>query len=339
MSLLITGGLGFLGQQLARHVLRRGTVWGPRLKREVELEQLTLFDVSLPPEDSPLPADIMADSRVRIMTADLTEPGVADELVDDDAMSVVHLASMVSGDTEADHVKGWEVNVEGQRSLLESLRTRAPGARFLFTSSTAALGPVAAGESASDETKMLPMNTYGFHKTVCELMVNDYARRNFVDARCLRLPVVVVRPGAPNAALTGCWSSVVREPLKGEDVDIPVPMDVQLPVASYQTVVAGISTLMNDATPEQLAEHGADRAYMLPSLSASPRELYEAARKLAEQHDLPIGTVRAREEEVATRIVSGMGARADASRALALGIARDESADSIVRAYADEYVL
>ena len=57
------------------------------------------------------------------------------------------------------------------------------------------------------------MPVRSFHKAVCELMINDYARRGFVDARCLRLPVVVVRPGAPNAALTGAWSTVVREPL------------------------------------------------------------------------------------------------------------------------------
>ena len=51
MSLLVTGGLGFLGQQLARHMLRRGTVWAPRYAAEVPLQQLTLFDVGLPPAD------------------------------------------------------------------------------------------------------------------------------------------------------------------------------------------------------------------------------------------------------------------------------------------------
>ena len=64
-----------------------------------------------------------------------------------------------------------------------------------------------------DLTKLLPQNTYGFHKAVCELMLNDYSRRGAVDGRGLRLPVIAVRPGAPNAATTGAWSSVVREPL------------------------------------------------------------------------------------------------------------------------------
>ena len=31
MSLLVTGGLGFLGMQVARHYLKRGVVWAPRV--------------------------------------------------------------------------------------------------------------------------------------------------------------------------------------------------------------------------------------------------------------------------------------------------------------------
>ena len=107
MSLLVTGGLGFLGLQVARHYLRRGTVFAPKYGVARPLERLTLFDVpaSLDADDSAggLPADIAGDDRVRIMTGDLTEPRVSDEVVDDDSLCVVHLASMVSGDTEEDH--------------------------------------------------------------------------------------------------------------------------------------------------------------------------------------------------------------------------------------------
>lgn len=341
MSLLVTGGLGFLGLQVARHYLRRGAVWSPKYGQVVPLERITLFDVPAALNDQSttggLPADIAADDRVRVMTGDLTDEGVANEIVDDDSMSVVHLASMVSGDTEADHLKGWEVNVEGQRKLLESLRTQAPSSRFVFTSSTAALGPVAPGTpDADDLTKLLPQNTYGFHKAVNELMVNDYARRGFVDARCLRLPVIVVRPGKPNAALTGAWSSVVREPLNGLDCTIPVPMDVRLPVASYQTVVQAVGMLINDVDADAL---GHDRNLMLPSLSLSPQELHDAARALAAQHGLACAGATADAQEVATRIVSSMGERSVGDRASALGIPRDESAESIVRMYAEEWVL
>lgn len=341
MSLLVTGGLGFLGLQVARHYLRRGTVWAPHYGRTVPLQRITLFDVpeALNVDDTAggLPPDIAADNRIRVMTGDITEQGVAEEIVDDESISVIHLASMVSGDTEQDHLRGWSVNVEGQRSLLEALRTKAPGSRFVFTSTTATLGPVEPGApDASDATKLLPQNTYGFHKAVCELMINDYSRRGFVDGRCLRLPVVVVRPGRPNAALTGAWSSVVREPLNGMDSIIPVPMDTRLPCASYQVAVQAMSTLLEDVDAGEL---GADRALMCPSLSLSPAELHDAARAIAERDGLACGTARSRAQEVATRIVSSMGERSDGARAMALGIPRDESVERIVQMYVDDNVV
>ena len=115
-------------------------LWSPRYGLPIPIERITLFDVpSSLDHDHPaggLPDDLAADDRIRVMTGDLTEEGVAAEIVDDDSLAVVHLASMVSGDTEADHLKGWQVNVEGQRRLLEALRTRAP----LLAASTGVVG-------------------------------------------------------------------------------------------------------------------------------------------------------------------------------------------------------
>ena len=335
MSLLITGGLGFLGLQTAKHFLRRGEVWSPLFKRVVPLKQLTLFDVPAALSED-IPAELREDNRLRIMTGDLTVQGVADEIIDNDDLSVVHLASMVSGDTEQSPERGWAVNVEGQRALLEALRVKAPGARFLFTSSTATIGPVTDGAAAPDDTtKLLPQNTYGFHKAVCELMVNDYSRRGWVEARGLRLPVIVVRPGVPNAALTGAWSTVVREPLAGENCTIPIPLDVRMPIASYQTVVQATGMLLNDIDDAAL---GLDRTLMLPSLSASCAELYDAAAAFATEHGVSIGKARERPQEMATRIVTGMGSSTDGARGVALGLPQDESAAAIVAAYAQDYV-
>jgi nucleoside-diphosphate-sugar epimerase len=171
----------------------------------------------------------------------------------------------------------------------------------------------------------------GFHKAVCELMINDYSRRSWVDGRGLRLPVIVVRPGAPNAALTGAWSSVVREPLNGEDVVLPLPLEVKMPVASYQTVVSAIATLLNDVPTSEL---GADRTLMLPSISASCAEMYAAAGRVAAERGIKLGRAVAEPQEVATRIVTGMGERSDGRRGLALGLPQDASPDEIVNAYA-----
>ena len=104
-SLLITGGLGFLGQQAARHFLKGGVVFS-RLRNELApLTQLTLFDVA---GSTALLPELARDSRVRVVEGDLAEPGTASELVCASGdVSIIHLASMVSGNTETDTEEGW----------------------------------------------------------------------------------------------------------------------------------------------------------------------------------------------------------------------------------------
>src|SRR3546814_11486938 len=55
-----------------------------------------------------------------------------------------------------------------------------------------------------------------------DLLVADYGRKGFIDGRTLRLPTVVVRPGRPNKAASTFASSIVREPLSGEEAVCPV---------------------------------------------------------------------------------------------------------------------
>ena len=66
MNVLITGGAGFLGLQLARLLLQRGTL---NLDgKAVTIDRLTLLDVVAPQID---------DARVRVVTGDLSEIGRA----------------------------------------------------------------------------------------------------------------------------------------------------------------------------------------------------------------------------------------------------------------------
>ena len=67
VQLIITGGLGFLGQQAARHFLRRGAVWNPAFGTKTPLTQLTLFDQGFPNE--PLPEEITDDEHLSEMAA------------------------------------------------------------------------------------------------------------------------------------------------------------------------------------------------------------------------------------------------------------------------------
>ena len=57
-------------------------------------------------------------------------------------------------------------------------------------------------------------------------MVSDYSRRGLLDGMALRLPTICVRPGKPNAAASGFFSNIIREPLAGQEAVLPVSEEV-----------------------------------------------------------------------------------------------------------------
>ena len=67
-----------------------------------------------------------------------------------------------------------------------------------------------------------PLTSYGTQKAIGELLLSDYSRRGFFDGVGIRLPTICVRPGKPNKAASGFFSSIIREPLNGEEAVLPV---------------------------------------------------------------------------------------------------------------------
>ena len=262
-KVVITGGLGFLGQLVAKRLVEAGTVRG-----EV-LTELVLVDSF----ESPLRYEVLKSPLVRVHVCDIrTAPW--ETLLDVGGMSVFHLAAVMSGQGEADFELCVSVNLQSFMALLERCRLLAEGGaemiNLTFTSTGAVFGPEAV---VRDGTKCLPQTTYGSTKAMCELLLNDYSRRGFIDGRGARLPTVVVRPGAPNGATTGCFSGVVREPLNGVDIVLPVSPTLRHACGSTRTVVAAIVALHETPADAIASQLGADRVVNLPSFSATLNDL------------------------------------------------------------------
>jgi len=324
MKVVITGGAGFLGRALARALLERRTLTAPSGTRE-EIDQLVLFDTA----DASPPA--WADSRVALVTGDISDRRTVDALCDREDISVFHLASVLSGGGEADFDRALSVNLDGGRNVLEALR-RTPGApRLVFTSTLAVFGGLPRGEIVGDATKQTPETTYGATKAILELLVNDFTRKGFIDGRTARLPTVIVRPGAPNAAASSFASSVVREPARGLDVVVPVARDTRIAVIGHRTVIASLVALHElDG-----AALGADRSVQLPAVSVGVDELIASTTRLARSR--PLGNITFRPDAEVARIVQSWPATTASERAASLGLPADGDADSIVAAYLEDF--
>lgn len=220
MNIIITGGQGFLGQRLAKTLLSQD---------KIKIEELVLIDVIKPiaPNNDP---------RVRCIEMDLRNPEGLDAIITKNTDAIFHLAAIVSSHAEQDPDLGYEINFLATRNLLEVCRRIKPSIRFIFSSSLAVFG----GELPDviqNATAVTPQSTYGTQKAMSELLINDYSRKGFVDGLVVRLPTICIRPGKPNKAASSFVSSIMREPLHGENAVCPVSEDLLLWLSSPNTIV------------------------------------------------------------------------------------------------------
>ena len=192
-SILIIGAAGMLGRKLAA--------------RLAGSDSLILHDI-VQPESPP-------GAAASCHASDLSEPGAAAALLASRPDVIYHLAAVVSGEAEADFDKGYRINLDGTRHLLDAIR-HAGGSyrpRLVFASSLAVFG-APLPDVIPDDYALTPLSSYGTQKAIGELLVADYSRRGIIDGIGLRLPTVCVRPGKPNAAASGFFSGIIREPLE-----------------------------------------------------------------------------------------------------------------------------
>ncbi len=305
MQIIITGGGGFLGQRLARALL----------KSDLPFDQLLLVDILKPNNPG-------GDPRVRCVEADVYEEIVSKDLVNSDTSLLFHLAAVVSSHAEKEFDIGWRVNLDITRRLLEACRHAHKGIRFVFTSSLAVYGgdlpPV-----VNDSTAVTPRSSYGTQKAMGELLVNDYSRKGFVDGIVLRLPTICVRPGRPNLAASSFVSSIIREPMHGEEAICPVSPDLALFLSSPDTA---IDNLMHAATLE--TRKLAWRTINLPGIRVTVGEMLDALKRNTDEETL--ARVKFIPDDSINRIVSSWPGQIDNTRALQLGFARDNNFDNFI---------
>jgi len=296
VRVLILGAAGMIGRKLAERLSREG-------------EQLILADAAT--------------------GDDLARPGTAERLVTARPDVIFHLAAVVSGEAEADFDKGYGVNLDATRSLFEAIRAAEYRPRVVFSSSIAVFGPPLP-DSIGDDLAPTPATSYGTQKAMAELLLSDYSRRGFLDGVGIRLPTICVRPGSPNLAASGFFSSIIREPLNGEEAVLPVPESTRHWFASPR---AAVGFLVHAAALDSSAL-GTRRCLTMPGVSATVADQIAALRVVG--GDEAVARIRREPDETVMRIVSGWPGNFDARRALELGFRAESSFDEIVGVYVED---
>jgi UDP-glucose 4-epimerase len=156
VKLLVVGGAGYVGSQVARQLARAGhEVW--------VFDNLSQGHRAAVAGDTLIVGEL-ADSRLLQQT-----------LVKLRIDAVLHFAALaLVGESMVDPARYWINNVSGTLSLLEAMRA-AGVSRIVFSSTTATYG-VPKRVPIVETTPQLPINPYGLTKLVIEQALGDYAR-------------------------------------------------------------------------------------------------------------------------------------------------------------------
>ncbi|HTQ98897.1 MAG TPA: NAD-dependent epimerase/dehydratase family protein [Candidatus Acidoferrum sp.] len=252
MHAVITGANGFIGKHLTLALLQAAQQW--------QLTRLTVVDLAL----DQLPGHPLLN-RVQGSFADVS---TITRALATPADLVFHLASVPSGHSESDPTLGVEVNVQGTLRLLDAMKAQGNQPMMVFASSIAVYGKPQV-PLVTDATPPTPTLSYGAHKVIGEVLVNDYVRRGWIRGCSLRLPGIVTRPPEPNGAVSIFFSNLIRELSQGKPFTCPTDADAHTWLMSIGCCVDNLLQAARRDYPQQ-------RTFMLPPLHVRLGDLVAA---------------------------------------------------------------
>ena len=333
MRVLVLGAGGFLGARLAAQLAASAQLGGHAI------DELVLFD------RKPLRTPPSARCRLTALDGDLRDAAVLQALLARPPEVIAHLAATLTLAAETDFRQGLETNVLALIALLEALRarprtdvgtqartpartqarTQAHVPMLLFASSISTFGG-ALPDVVGDDVFQAPTTSYGAHKVIAEQLLADYTRHGFVDARALRLPIVLTHPGPASGSISDQVAALIREPLRGQATTCRMAADSAMAVVSVDKVIESflhLATLAACRLPP-------GRTLNLPGLTVTPAQVVQAVARVRPGAE---ALVAWHPDTGVQRIIDGWPRAFTSERALALGFGADASVDDVVAAF------
>ena len=260
MAKLITGGLGFIGVNLARALLAKG-------------EEVVLFDIV---RASPLIHDIK--DKVKIVQGDLASWAEVLAVVKQYKIDgIYHTGALLSASAEERPITAYQVNAGGTFNILEAARLFNVK-RIIYTSTIASYG--LGLNVVNEDTIQMPISMYGVTKVFSERLGEYYYRKFGVDFRAVRLPSVI-GPGRGAGGASAYSTLMISEPALKRPYTVFVEEDVVMPLFYIKDCVECLIRLY-EADNAKLKR----RVYCIAGFSPTTKEIYDEVKRILPSADL-----------------------------------------------------
>ncbi|MBI5577938.1 MAG: NAD-dependent epimerase/dehydratase family protein [Deltaproteobacteria bacterium] len=292
MSVLVTGGTGFIGAQVVRLLLEQGE------------KGVVVFDIN--PSTKLL--DDVAD-QVEVVRGDLGNFSHVLNVVKTFRPKVIyHMGGMLSVPSDADPAASFRANAMGTFHVLEAARL-LDVVQVLFASTIATYGIDVREPVVDDYTLQRPQLFYGCTKVFSELLGQFYKRKYDLDFRGVRYPSIV-GPGVKTPGIVQYNAWVIEECAKGKPYIMYVKPETRCPVMYFKDSARAI--VMLGTAP---VEHIKMVNYIIagPTPAASAQELVDLVRS-----KVPGARIEFQVDEKRQKIIDGF------TKPLDDGVARKE---------------
>jgi len=253
MSILITGGTGFIGAGLAHQLVERG-------------KDVVLFDIV--PQTKHV-ADIK--DKVKVVPGDLKVwPEVMNVVKENSVEGIFHLGAMLSQTSEWNPWASFQTNIVGTMHVLEAARLFGVD-RMVFSSAVGTFGLGRTTTIITDDTIQRPITMYGIGKLSSELLGRFYRRKFDLDFRALRY-CSVIGPGVRSKALAQYNPWMIESAALGKPFECYVSEDAAIPVTYFKDAIRAAEMLYN-APKEQIKTVCYNVSGISPAQTAKELEL------------------------------------------------------------------
>ena len=174
MSVMVTGGTGFIGNRIIRKLVDRG-------------EEVVCFDLAPPRANLEPYLD-----RIRLYRGDITQiPHLLEAINTHGVHKIIHMAALLPPDTEDRPHFGMTVNIQGTNNVFEVARW-TDIQRVVYASSIAVYGvqETFGNRPINEDDLTAPINMYGMTKAANDFAAAKYRDNYGLDIRGVRICTV-----------------------------------------------------------------------------------------------------------------------------------------------------